>query len=357
MIIRSISDERRGKLAKNINIIFKVEGGTSIGLGHIVRCCSLARKFRSIGCKVFFLSKFIESVDWLKGEEFEVIVLDDRLLFVEEIEKISKVVQEYKCELLIIDSYEVTNEYLEKIRRVTKKLAYIDDLNNMVYSVDILINGNINAQNLKYKKNSTDELMLLGPKFNLIREEFREVPERGIRREVEAIMITTGGTDPYDINGKIVNIISKSKELSKVKINIIVGKAFYNISSLRGLAKTNKNIILHENVEQMSEIMLTSDIAISSGGSTLYELCACGTPTLSFIMAENQISIVEMMDKSGYVESLGWYDTVTSDILLQRLNNLCHDYSKRVLLSKKMQTLVDGKGTERVVECVMQLFI
>lgn len=120
-------------------------------------------------------------------------------------------------------------------------------------------------------------------------------------------------------------------------------------------AKKNANVILHENVSRMSEIMLKSDMAISAGGSTLYELCACGTPTLAIVIADNQREMVDMMSSEGYIISLGWHGELADMELLQKIKLLCADYEKRVSLSKKMQKLVDGEGVRRIVEEIIKI--
>ncbi|GAE87810.1 hypothetical protein [Acetivibrio straminisolvens] len=105
----------------------------------------------------------------------------------------------------------------------------------------------------------------------------------------------------------------------------------------------------------MSEIMLKSDMAISAGGSTLYELCACGTPTLAIVIADNQREMVDMMSSEGYIISLGWHGELADMELLQKIKLLCADYEKRVSLSKKMQKLVDGEGVRRIVEEIIKI--
>jgi spore coat polysaccharide biosynthesis predicted glycosyltransferase SpsG len=82
----------------------------------------------------------------------------------------------------------------------------------------------------------------------------------------------------------------------------------------------NRNVVLHENVSKMSEIMLRSDISISAGGSTLYELCACGTPTLGMVIADNQIEIVDMLSAEGYITNIGWHSELSDREVLGSLS-------------------------------------
>lgn len=347
-------------------IAFRADGGLNIGMGHIMRSLSLAKEFRRNGYKVFFISKYKGGIEKIKEENFDVIQLKHREIenttgfnygnpeeLDKEAEEIISIIKLYKIDLLFIDTYNVTEEYFLKIKPHVKKLGYIDDLNKFVYPVDILINGNITAEYMVYKKYSEDEIMLLGPKYNLIRDEFRNLPERIVKEEVEEIMITTGGSDPHNMSVKLLNMILQDKELRNLKINVIVGNSFTNKEKLRNISRENKNVILHENVKYMSKIMLRSDIAISSGGSTLYELCACGTPILAFIYADNQEFIVKKMDELGYVKSLGWYDKIKSKKLLTLFKQIIYDYNLRIKYKTKQASLLDGKGVERIVKYIV----
>ncbi|WIF93901.1 UDP-2,4-diacetamido-2,4,6-trideoxy-beta-L-altropyranose hydrolase [Caminicella sporogenes] len=342
-------------------IAFRADGGLNIGMGHIMRSLSLAKEFRKNGYKVYFISKYRGGIEKIKEENFDVIQLKLREIknttgfnygnpkeLDKEADEIISIIKLYNIDLLFIDTYNVTEEYFLKIKQHVKKLGYIDDLNKFVYPVDILINGNITAEYMDYKKYSEDEIMLLGPKYNLIRDEFRNLPKRKIKEKVEEIMITTGGSDPHNMSSRILNWLLNDKELKKLKINVIVGSGFNNKEELRKISQIYNNVILHENVKRISEIMLKSDIAISTGGSTLYELCACGTPTLAFIYADNQEFIVEKMDESGYVKNLGWYDKLQKEYLINNLKEYMYNFYEKENIYKIQKKLVDGKGVERI---------
>lgn len=343
---------------------FRVDAGPNIGIGHIMRCLSLAVEFRKQGYEVYFLSKMKDGIVKIKESGFNVIQLNYKKTTVlkeglyelqREAKEVIYAIKEYGLDLLFIDSYNVTEEYFLEIKPHVKKIGYIDDLNKFVYPVDILINGNIAAEYMDYKKYSEDEVMLLGPKYNLLREEFRNLPDKVINEEVKEIMITTGGSDPYNMSYKILKMILDDEELKDLTINVIMGNGFSNKEELRKIKEKNKNVILHENIKEISEIMLKSDIAISAGGSTLYELCVCGTPTLAFIMADNQEFIVKKMDELGYLKSLGWYYNLDDKKLIKLIKTFIKDYSLRIKLKNKGRSLINAKGVVRIVELISTL--
>lgn len=333
-------------------VAIRADGGTDIGMGHIMRSLSLAKQFKKAGYKVYFLTKHKNGIEKIKSEGFKFIQLKSDNSLDTETQELIDILSKGSINLLIIDSYNVNRKYFLSLKQNVDRLAYIDDLNKFVYPVDILINGNITAEYMNYTKYADNELMLLGARYNLIREEFKNIHERHINRDVSEIMVTTGGGDPYNLSCKITEIMLSCRVFDKVRINIVIGNAFTNRHYLRYLKERYKNIFLYENVKHMSSIMLRSDIAISAGGSTLYELCACGTPTLAFIMADNQEFIVNKMDELGYVKSLGWHRKINSSKVINKTIELIYDYNLRKFMSKKGQALVDGNGAKRIVEAI-----
>ncbi|MCX8130820.1 MAG: UDP-2,4-diacetamido-2,4,6-trideoxy-beta-L-altropyranose hydrolase [Clostridia bacterium] len=348
-----------------IKVAFRADGGPQMGMGHIIRCLSLASEFRKQGFDVIFLSKYQEGIDRIINEKFEIFRLEstfsaveheqgfhygDMLSLEKEAGEIIKCINENCIDILVVDSYNVTHEYLLLIKKFVKILSYIDDINKFTYPVNILINGNITGEYMNYTKYYNDEIMLLGPKYNLIRNEFKNIPLRSINRKINKIMITTGGADPYNLTCKIVEDLMEDSYFNNITFNIIVGNAFTNKEEIIKMVGRYSNLILHENVKSMAKIMLDSDIAISSGGSTLYELCACGTPTTAIILANNQEFIVKKMDEAGYVIDLGWYNEMKKDIITKKIKQLSENYSHRLELCKRAIGLIDGYGTERIVE-------
>ncbi|WDV46148.1 UDP-2,4-diacetamido-2,4,6-trideoxy-beta-L-altropyranose hydrolase [Clostridiaceae bacterium M8S5] len=345
-------------------VAFRVDGGQSVGMGHIMRCVSLAKEFKRKGYDVYFISKLEKGIKLINDNGFDVIGIshksacsiagynygneEELKIEIAEIKKFSEI---HKFDILIIDSYNVTREYFLEMKKCAYKLCYIDDINKFVYPVDVLINGNITAKYMDYKKYSKDELMLLGLEYNLIRSEFKNLPKKKIKENIEEIMITTGGSDPYDMTVILLDNILKGKKSINFKINIVVGNGFKNVEELKKISENNKNIVLHINPKNMSEIMLKSDIAISSGGSTLYELCACGIPTITFAYADNQKFIVKKMDELGYVINVGGYSNINKE-LNKTFFDLIDNYELRYKMSEKQKKLFDKNGSTRVAEIV-----
>ena len=345
-----------------IKVVFRTDGGPDIGMGHIMRCISLANEIKNSGHEVFFICKMPEGANKARESGFHTVVMDSDLgnsersalgsEAVEESNYVVSIIENANIDVFIVDSYQFDSSYFLAIKPHVKKLAYIDDLNRFEYPVDIVVNGNITADFIDTQAVSLDILLLMGVKYNLVRSEFRDIIKKRTKRKVSDIMITTGASDPYDSAYGIVAALCKYTKFREINLHIVVGGAFQNVDKLDKLQAANNNIILHKNISSMSEIMILSDIAITAGGSTMYELCACGTPSLVIILSDVQIEITNKMCELGYMELLGRYDSISDELLIHSVSNLCDDYERRCSVSEAMQKLVDGLGTLRVVKAI-----
>lgn len=362
-----------------VRVAIRADGGKGVGLGHIMRCLSLANAFRKAGYLVYFFTKYNMGIALIEKEKFEVIRIPSEEKetegffygnseqLVDEADVILALLHQYKIDILIVDSYNITNQYFLTLKSSVSCLAYIDDENKSTYPVDVVINGNVTAAYLGYRKYDDNQVLLLGPQYNMIRDEFKNISPRGIRENVEEIMITTGGSDPYHMTEKLLNIFLNNDYFSKIRLNVLVGGGFTTSQDLIHLSQNHDQVALYSNTvadtpelmwhSSISEIMLRSDIAISAGGSTLYEFAACGVPVLAFVVAENQRFLVEKMEHLGYIINLGWYNQICEEQVVGHTRSLMNDCAARTKMSSKCLGLVDRLGTERIVKELTREFV
>lgn len=321
------------------NVIIKADASETIGFGHVKRCLTLARAFRGDNFYVRFSGENQLTKQLVEQAGFPFIHIDDTDDF------LSLLIDE-KVSVVIVDTYEITASYLQNIKTLVPILAYVDDLCAFDYPVDIVINGNINADLLPYPKGSSKKY-LLGPKYNMISEVYAGLPARNVSLNVEKIMITTGGTDNHNLTETLIHWIRGVKAFDQIELHVVIGAGFKNKDAL--LALNSRNIVLYENLNDLSSLMKKADLAISSSGSTLYELCASGVPTLSIIIVDNQVEIADQMDKSGLVRCVGWFNKLEKDKFVNELKSLCDDYDMRKIMVNRQQLLLDGNGAWRIV--------
>lgn len=351
-------------------VIFIAHGSSNIGMGHVIRSMSLANAFRDKNYEVKFISKYETGKKTLFENDFDVISIDGKEIntngfyygSIEELEEdlkaIKKILEVEKPDIIVVDSYNVTKEFFVESANYTKCTAYIDDTAAFDYPVDVIINGNISAKSLQYENFTDNPKLLLGLKYNLIRREFNNVPKRNVTDNCNSIMVSTGAADPHNITKIILDKLLSNNSLSGYAINVVIGKGFKEdvVKQIKSIALSHPTVVLHENPPKMSEIMLQSDFAITAGGSTIYELFACGVVTFAFIYAENQRDLVEVSEKNGYLFNLGNYNEMKTDIA-NCIIEVAKDTSLRKNMVEQIQAVVDSQGTKRIVEEVEKLIL
>ena len=107
---------------------------------------------------------------------------------------------------------------------------------------------------------------------------------------------------------------------------------------------------------KMKEIMFESDIAISAGGQTLYELARIGVPTIAVTVAENQLRNVQNWQKEGFVEQAGGWANEDLMEKIEQSIELLQDYTTRKNKKKAGNKLIDGSGSMEIVKRVLCSF-
>ncbi|HIE58998.1 MAG TPA: UDP-2,4-diacetamido-2,4,6-trideoxy-beta-L-altropyranose hydrolase, partial [Hydrogenothermaceae bacterium] len=263
---------------ENIKVYILTEGSSNIGFGHITRCLSLYQAFEEKGIKPKLIINGDDSIiDLIKNTDYKIIN------WIKNKDKILHEIQ--NADIVVIDSYLADKSFYEIVSNTVRIPIYIDDNKRIDYPKGIVVNGNIHAKELNYPKKD-EVIYLLGTQYTPLRKEFWEVPEKEIKKNVESIMITFGGDDIRNMTPKVLKLLVNN--YPNLKKNVVIGKGFKNIEEINSVADKNTNLIYYPDATKMKDIMLKSDIAISAGGQTLYELARVGVPTIAIAVADNQ---------------------------------------------------------------------
>ena len=134
---------------------------------------------------------------------------------------------------------------------------------------------------------------------------------------------------------------------------------------IQRIADGRNDITLHENVSDMKNLISSMDLCISAAGSTLYEICACGVPLITYCLAYNQIAGAEAFSHLGLAINVGdlrdpesvdpqqvmsgRLDSSAVGMIFSAVDCLAADHDLRVEMGARMQEMIDGCGAERMV--------
>lgn len=333
--------------------LIRVDGNPKIAAGHIMRCLSLADALQEQGGEITFITAepYFQRLIQTRGYPCTVLgTAYDRME--EELSIFLPIIERERPELVILDSYFVTSQYMEAIRNISR-LLYIDDLNAFDYPADAVVNYNIYGPELPYPQNKT---YFLGPQYAPLRKEFQGLSQRNTKDRVENVLVSTGGTDQYHVALHCAEYLREHLPRENMIFHFVLGAMNRDIVQLEQIAEDFSFIKLHRQVTDMCSLMLQCDVAISAAGTTLYELCACGLPTVTYILADNQIQGAQMFQKAGLMPCAGDIreDACFLERLFELLNSLADDFAQRQRIAEQMQGAVDGRGAARLAEAILK---
>lgn len=341
-------------------LIIRVDGNAEIGSGHVMRCISISNAAKKMGIDVVFITADESFIDVFDTNGLKVRILNTIYSRMDtEIELFCAILEEEKPDYILVDSYYVTFNYL-KVLKAYAKLIYIDDVLTFPYPVDVLINYNIYASKVLYKTLYNGYEMpklLIGGYYTPLREEFQNIDAIGVDLTVENVLFSAGGADSERIAYKFVDKIVSSKKMKKVNFHIVIGSFEPDKDKIEAIAATHNNIITHKNVDKMSDLMRKCDVAISAAGFTLYELCSCGVPTITYILADNQILGATTFESMGLMINAGDYRYCPSlmDNLINSIESLSQNYDKRLFIQNRMKECVNGNGAVQIVREMIEV--
>ena len=344
--------------------IFRADGNAHIGLGHIMRSLTIADALSTIvGREAIIFACADEGSAKIaaeRGYQTRVFGTDyDRME--EELPLWDSLCQDET--VILVDSYHVTDAYLEALGK-HGKVAIMDDLQDHRFPVDAVINYNIFADRDKYLE-LYGELnnCHLGSDYIPVRPEFNNVPYE-IKDRIENVLITMGGADYLNITAVVYDALhatlmdkSDGGKSDSIRFHVISGLFSPGYQELKKREEAADDIIVYHDVKDMAGLISKCDLAITAGGSTIYELAAVGVPFICLSYAKNQEAAVEYIGREIAINA-GAYDK-NPELTIKNVKSAFADkYTNadyRRQHSEIEKRIVDGKGSMRIAEVLINL--
>jgi len=258
---------------------------------------------------------------------------------------------------LIVDHYGIDDRWEERIRRAGCKLLVIDDLAASRHSCDALLNQNLlaDAEDRYRSLVSRDCRLLLGPRFALLREEFRAARSRLHRdaRRVRKLLVFLGGGDPDGVTLQVLTVIAMVRP-DDLEVDVVVGAGNPHRAEIEKHCAYKKGYRVIPQSSDMAGLMLDADLAVGAGGVSTWERCCLGLPAVVVAIAENQEEVSRAAAEAGVCIYLGPSREVTPEMFAAAFRLVIGNAGMRKLLSEAGTKLVDGMGSERVARILLQ---
>ena len=355
---------------------FRADASFEIGSGHIIRCLTLAHALKLAGHDCFFICRNHTGnlIDYLRASNWKVLELSSpkvseppktsesneyqKWLGVTQADDVQDTLNAlssqhiHQMDWLIVDHYALSAEWENGLRDVAAKILVIDDLANRDHDADIVLDCGLSHTPEHYQQlNKRPVNALTGPHYALLRPEFARLRQQ-LRQSLPPaatlkILINLGGVDKDDCTSVILNILAKSQLPYPITTTVVMGLNAPHKDKVMGLAKT---LPFHSevkvNVSNMGTLMTQHDLAIGAAGSTAWERCCLGLPSIIVCLAANQEMIATELHRSGAAISLCLKDIDTHlEPILQSINP-----PKLVQMQKAALLITEGLGVERLMK-------
>jgi len=371
-----------------MNIVFRVDSSTIMGIGHIMRCLTLADNLAKRNATMYFISQphqgninavieqhghalvsiFIKNNHTIIQQDSNswlgCLIEEDAQASIEQLNKIKSTLEEkQQIDWLIIDHYAINDHWHTLLKPHVKNIMVIDDLANRQLHCDLVLDQTLNRKKSDYQPLVQSQCkLLLGQEYVLLRDEFYQLREQAkIKRLANtdrlnsiSILISMGGSDPDNVSKQaLLAIQSMIIHHANISVNLVISNQSQHLSSLQQLCETLPwcNVII--NCQKMAKLMLLADIAIGASGSTAWERCCLGLPSLTVINAENQKLIANNLAAVGASINLGWFEELTIEKIAQALTELIKNPLQYITMVEQCFNVCDGQGAIRVANKVL----
>lgn len=332
--------------------IFRADASRRVGSGHIMRCKTLADSLASIGwhCGFAVGSGSTDLVPALAESSHETFTIACDVA--DEAEILSRRWPN-GVDWLIIDHYQRDRLFEAACRPWARKIMVLDDLADRPHDCDLLLDQTLDRKAENYAEWSTPDCrLLLGTGYALLRPEFRAIrkdhprPASPIQRQLR-VLITLGGTDPDNVTETCLDALQQSG--ISAEVDVVAGQGFASLDRLRKRCESLEGFRLHVSPHNMGELMAEADLSIGAAGTTSWERCCLGLPTIMLVLADNQQENARQLSAAGAVKVIDGANPDTARGIAEALQELDEDRASLHEMSNKAAALCDGQGSLRAI--------
>ena len=331
-------------------VLFRVDVGPGVGLGHIHRNLGLAEALRQLKIDgIFVLSQEDGAADRLTKKGFQVEALSRELPGqMEDCSRVLMTAKQRGCTAVVVDSYVVDTDYIDQLRSSGLHTILIEDEIRQNSSADLLINTSLGDDARTIQSEMQAEKCLFGGDYVLLRSEFWNCPGRTINETVDHVLLTVGGDDWHKMTESLMVWLDGHIE-DACTITVVVGPFFDSTRLLEEVAKKSRHKVrLITAPDCLFDLMTTADLVVCGGGQTAYELAATGTPAIALDFFDNQTNGLQALVKAGTLVYGGRVRARNVPEELVEVMDTTRHYITRQRLSRNGQKVIDGQGAAKV---------
>ena len=326
--------------------VLRFDAGINIGGGHAVRCLALADDLAHAGwrCSLAIGPETLAAVPGITRSDHAYIEVTPSSSWLD------SAFSDPAPELIVVDHYGIGADEETDYGRHSR-VAVFDDLANRPHNANILLDPTPGRTADDYKGLTPDHAVLcLGPSFAILRRQFRTQRTNALSRDTppsaERILIAAGATDAGSVTA--LALAAGAQALPAAEIDVVLGALAPTRDDIQNMAQEiGPRVHVHIDVTDMATLMGKADFAIGAAGSSAFERCALGLPTIMIQTADNQQFIATALAQAGAARIVQLKQARDVDGFAETLRQFGHDHQTRHTMKHAASALCDGAGTIR----------
>ncbi len=353
-----------------MRVAFRVDASTSIGLGHLKRCLSLADALRDVGARSTFVTRALgidtntdvsrlgfpqvllrhpTSEDVVQPSSFPGHASWAGLSWQTDAIETVQALKAQAIDWLVVDHYAFDSKWHDVVgNAIGARIAVIDDLGDRNLSAALLIDHNHAIDHgAKYRGHIPSTATILGgPQYALLARPYWVARHCALRETVSSIGIFMGGADAGDLSSLALRACREELGFAG-DIEIATTRSNPHLAELQALASRWRSTKVQVDLPDLATFFAAHDLQIGAGGGATWERCRIGAPMLTLIAAQNQRLVVEPLASMGVMHVVRGESPAASAIG-HEVQRLIDNPGLRHSLARRARLLVDGLGTQRV---------
>ena len=315
-------------------LYIRTDASGIIGLGHLIRCTSLAYMLQE-HFEITFFCKEIPEKSKQELSNFQLWVIETETQFLNQLNK---------DVIVVLDGYHFDTTYQQKVKGTGSKLICIDDLHEQAFVADLIINHAPGVKQSHYIA-SPDTTFALGLDYVLLRPVFlKQAMEKRLIQKISSLFICFGGADTKDLTNFTLKTALPFGMFDT--IYVVTGSAYRYLVSLETLISSDSRVLHYHAITEgeVLQLMVKSDLAIVPSSGILFEALAAGCVTISGWYVENQRNIYK-----GFKEM----NAIITAEDFKDLSNVIELVESKV--SNNDKYLIDGLSGTRLLNAINKM--
>ncbi len=320
-----------------------------------MRCLALAQAWRDRGGAAVFVSRLDVPAlgERLRSEGIDLRPAPEASGGVGDAAETAALAREAGASWVVLDGPQFGAPEHRAIRARGIRVLAVNDMGRPDgCEADLVLNQNLHADPEMYRGAAAHTQLLLGTRYVLLRREFRDRVARKRRTEprVESILVTLGGADAANHTAKVLRAVERA-DVERAAVTVVVGGGNVHAGEIEAAARRSRlPVTVRRNVSDMADLMASADLAVTAGGTTVWELAFLGVPALVGTVAPVEDLLADGLARHGLFVRLGAFESCGEDDLADAVSRLARDEGARAEMTRCGQALVDGGGCVRVLE-------